>query len=200
MVFFKSIADKAKATAAKSQKKMADVVSGFQVPTSKVTDDLTKWAESVPDTLHKYASDFKADEMWKKLESWAAKCGQDLVIMVLTMYYTIQKFIPKLNEQKEMNQMGKSNHKKDPEIPWIDVLMFAGAIAYFVMPADFIPDAMPGIGFSDDLSVLTIAFKKAKSIMSSGAFGQAAQNAAEILGDKFDPEQSAKLALKLKKK
>lgn len=75
--------------------------------------------------------------------------------------------------------------------------MLAGAIVYFVMPADLIPDVLPAIGYSDDLAALTIAFKKAKSIMSSGAFGEATQKAAELLGDDFNPEEVAKLALKL---
>lgn len=95
--------------------------------------------------------------------------------------------------------MNDSNVKKDPEIPWMDVLMFAGAIAYFVLPADFIPDAIPGIGFSDDIAALTMAFKKAKSVLSSGAFGEAAQKASELLGDDFNPEQAANLAAKLRK-
>lgn len=85
------------------------------------------------------------------------------------------------------------------DIPWGDVLMIAGAIAYFVMPVDLIPDAMPGIGFSDDLAALTMVFRKAKSIMSSGAFGEAAQKASELMGDKFNAEDAAKLANKLMK-
>ena len=84
-----------------------------------------------------------------------------------------------------------------PQIPWTEVAMLAGAIVYFVMPADLIPDVLPAIGYSDDLAALTIAFKKAKSIMSSGAFGEATQKAAELLGDDFNPEEVAKLALKL---
>jgi uncharacterized membrane protein YkvA (DUF1232 family) len=35
----------------------------------------------------------------------------------------------------------------------------AGAIAYFVMPIDAIPDVLPVIGFTDDAAVLAIAIK-----------------------------------------
>lgn len=93
--------------------------------------------------------------------------------------------------------MSENKLKKDPEIPWTDVLMFAGAIAYFVLPTDLIPDALPGVGFSDDLAALTMAFKKAKSILSSGAFGEATKKASELLGDTFSEEDAAKLAMKL---
>src|SRR5690348_9158954 len=34
-----------------------------------------------------------------------------------------------------------------------------GAIAYFVLPADVIPDVMPLIGFTDDAAVLTAALR-----------------------------------------
>jgi uncharacterized membrane protein YkvA (DUF1232 family) len=33
-----------------------------------------------------------------------------------------------------------------------------GALAYFIMPADLIPDIIAGLGFTDDLTVLSAAF------------------------------------------
>ena len=33
-----------------------------------------------------------------------------------------------------------------------------GALAYFVMPIDIIPDVFAMVGFSDDIAVLTAAF------------------------------------------
>lgn len=34
-----------------------------------------------------------------------------------------------------------------------------GALAYFVLPADVIPDLLPGIGFTDDFAVLLAAVR-----------------------------------------
>jgi uncharacterized membrane protein YkvA (DUF1232 family) len=34
-----------------------------------------------------------------------------------------------------------------------------GALAYFVLPFDFIPDVMPLIGFTDDAAILATAIK-----------------------------------------
>jgi uncharacterized membrane protein YkvA (DUF1232 family) len=45
----------------------------------------------------------------------------------------------------------------DRETPLRARLMLLGALAYFVMPADTIPDLFLGIGFTDDLAVLTAA-------------------------------------------
>ena len=38
-----------------------------------------------------------------------------------------------------------------------------GAIAYFVLPADAIPDVLPVIGFTDDAAVLTAALRMVAS-------------------------------------
>lgn len=65
------------------------------------SQNLRQWAEGMPDKLKDYASGFNTEEMWHKIETWGAKCGQDLLIMVLTMYYTIQKFIPDITDKKK---------------------------------------------------------------------------------------------------
>ena len=38
-----------------------------------------------------------------------------------------------------------------------------GALAYFVLPTDFIPDVLPIIGYSDDAAVLAAAIKLVSS-------------------------------------
>ena len=143
------------------------------------TADLSEWMENIQETLHSYADRFNPEEMWEKLKTQAAKAGQELVVMVLTMYYTIRDRIKDTNVATD--------------IPMTDVLLLAGAIAYFVCPADLIPDFMPGVGYSDDLAALTFAYKKAYGIFSTAAKGTALEKTAELLGEKFDPETAAKV-------
>lgn len=107
------------------------------------TADLAEWSKTLPETLHSYADRFNPEAMWDKLKTQAAKAGQELVVMVLTIFYTIR------------DRINGTNVATD--IPMTDVLLLAGAIAYFVCPADVIPDVMPGIGYSDDLAALTFA-------------------------------------------
>jgi uncharacterized membrane protein YkvA (DUF1232 family) len=45
----------------------------------------------------------------------------------------------------------------DPATPTRVKLILLGAIAYFVMPMDAIPDILPLIGFADDAAVLAAA-------------------------------------------
>ena len=49
------------------------------------------------------------------------------------------------------------------EIPWRSLLMITAAVVYFVMPVDFIPDFIFGIGLMDDVAVIgwTLAAVKA---------------------------------------
>jgi uncharacterized membrane protein YkvA (DUF1232 family) len=42
-----------------------------------------------------------------------------------------------------------------------------GAIAYFVLPFDFIPDMMPVLGFTDDAAVLATAIRMVSSHITS---------------------------------
>lgn len=46
----------------------------------------------------------------------------------------------------------------DPVTPARVKAVLLGALAYFIMPADLIPDIIAGLGFTDDLTVLTAAF------------------------------------------
>lgn len=45
----------------------------------------------------------------------------------------------------------------DEKTPWRVKGILLGALAYFVLPADAIPDFLLGLGFTDDIAVLTAA-------------------------------------------
>jgi len=51
----------------------------------------------------------------------------------------------------------------DRQTPLQVRMILFGALAYFVMPADAIPDIMPVLGFTDDAAVLAAAMKVALS-------------------------------------
>ena len=46
---------------------------------------------------------------------------------------------------------------RHPGTPWHARLVVAGCVAYAVTPVDFIPDAIPVVGFIDDLIFVPIA-------------------------------------------
>jgi uncharacterized membrane protein YkvA (DUF1232 family) len=46
----------------------------------------------------------------------------------------------------------------DPKTPMRTRGILLGALAYFVLPFDIVPDFLFGVGFTDDIAVLTAAF------------------------------------------
>lgn len=48
---------------------------------------------------------------------------------------------------------------RDPATPWRVRGILLGALAYFVMPVDVIPDFIAALGFTDDAAVLAFALR-----------------------------------------
>lgn len=46
---------------------------------------------------------------------------------------------------------------KDPRVPRRNKMIFAGVVAYVLMPVDLVPDWLPGIGKLDDLIMVGLA-------------------------------------------
>ncbi|UAW99875.1 DUF1232 domain-containing protein [Halopseudomonas nanhaiensis] len=78
---------------------------------------------------------FSDSQFWDKLHRYARKAGREVVERALCLYYAARR----------------------PETPtWAKTTIF-GALAYFISPIDAIPDLLPFIGFSDDLTVMAAA-------------------------------------------
>ncbi|OWT63475.1 YkvA family protein [Candidimonas nitroreducens] len=73
--------------------------------------------------------------LWRKLQQHAGAAGRAVLEKALYLYYAAQS----------------------PATPkWARRVIY-GALAYFVLPLDAIPDLIPGIGYTDDLSVMAAA-------------------------------------------
>lgn len=92
----KEIADISQKATAEGTYIFGKVTDGFSSLSENATTtarELSAWAETMPGTLRKMADDFDAETMWDKLSKTAAKAGQDLIVMVLTIYYSIESKI-----------------------------------------------------------------------------------------------------------
>lgn len=98
-----TVSETAKSVSESVSKKAMEAWDG----TVASAEDVAKWAETVPETIHAYADRFDADEMWEKISSTAAKVGQEMIIMVLTMYYTIEEAL------KNIDLKGNKNGKAE---------------------------------------------------------------------------------------
>ena len=98
----------------------------------------------VPKNLEKYASFFTDDKFWHKLARAFKKAGIKVVYAALVLFYSLQ----------------------DPRISKKDKALILGALGYFILPFDQIPDFMPAVGFSDDLAALLLAFYKVRQCIT----------------------------------
>ena len=82
------------------------------------------------------AADFNEGSFWRKLSRKVVKVCRDVAEKAVTLYYCMI----------------------DRDTPTWAKTKIAGALAYFVLPVDAIPDAVPVVGYTDDAAVLALAF------------------------------------------
>ena len=74
-----------------------------------------------PRNLEKYASVFSDDKFWHKLARAFKQAGVKVVYAALVLFYSLQ----------------------DPRISKRDNALIIGALGYFILPFDLIPDFLP---------------------------------------------------------
>ncbi len=81
------------------------------------------------------ATKFRATSLFAKLARYGAAAGREVVEKVLWLWFASRR----------------------PDLPaWARTTVY-GALAYFILPIDAIPDLLPGIGYTDDIGVLSYA-------------------------------------------
>lgn len=80
----------------------------------------------------KYHDAYSEDKLFDKILKFAKRAGLKLVYLALLLFYTLQK----------------------STTPPIAKSIIIGGLGYFILPFDIIPDIIPLVGFSDDLTAL----------------------------------------------
>ncbi|PDT41017.1 MULTISPECIES: YkvA family protein [Sinorhizobium] len=71
----------------------------------------------------------------------------------------------------------------DPQTPTRTRGVLLAALAYFVLPLDFVPDVLAAVGFSDDVAVLTAAFAAISGQIKETHYHKADETFGERLDD-----------------
>lgn len=85
--------------------------------------------------LQKFDKDYSEKSLFKKLGKFSRRAGRKTVYYVLVLYYTLT----------------------DPKTPAKYKATIAGALGYFILPLDFLPDFIPGAGMVDDWGAVVAA-------------------------------------------
>ena len=104
-----------------------DVVQaeGLASSTHELQEKVTQYLAENSENLKKWFSDNQINE---KITKGAKKAGATIIYPVLLLY----------------------NLFKSPQTSAKDKMLIVAPLAYFVMPADLIPDVIPALGFADD--------------------------------------------------
>ena len=102
---------------------------------------------------HKDSGVFNEQGFWHKLSRFAVTAGKDVVEKALWLYYAAQR----------------------PDTPaWAKATVF-GALAYFILPSDAVPDIIPLSGYSDDIGILAVAVATIAAYIDSEVKNKAAK-------------------------
>lgn len=111
--------------------------------------------------VQKYGTYYSDNRFWKKIERVAKKVGATVLLPVFTLYYMLQ----------------------DNNVSLQHKAYIVGALGYFILPLDLIPDGiLPVIGFTDDIAVMTLVLKLVKDSITPEIKARANQRVAEIMG------------------
>ena len=99
------------------------------------------------------AEAFDDNGFWDKVKNFALTAGREVIEKALWLYYAAQA----------------------PETPvWAKTAIY-GALAYFVLPLDAIPDFVPVAGYTDDLGTLAAAVGVVSMYITADIKAQAQQ-------------------------
>ena len=95
-------------------------------------------ADETTEDVQNYSEAYSDKNFWEKLARYALRAGKEVIGRVLTLFYCF----------------------KDDDTPEWAKAIILGALGYFIVPTDAIPDVVPVVGYSDDLGVIVFAFSR----------------------------------------
>ena len=104
---------------------------------------------------------YSEQSFWNKVKRYAKVAGKEVIGKALQLYYALE----------------------EPETPaWARATIY-GALGYFILPLDIIPDIAPVVGFTDDLGAIVMALAAVSSCINDEVRRKAADKLAEWFGN-----------------
>lgn len=119
-----------------------------------------------PKNIEKYQDRYNEQDFIAKVTKAAKKAGIKVVYLALILYYVL----------------------KSPKVKMADKGKIWGALGYFILPIDLIPDFVPIAGYTDDLAALLWAFYSVAKNVTPEIESQAKRKLHEWFGDYDEKE------------
>ncbi|XXM70579.1 YkvA family protein [Lysinibacillus sphaericus] len=110
---------------------------------------------------------FSEEKFWVKLKRFGLKAGHSVVYTALLLYFVLQK----------------------PDVPKKAKVVIIGALGYFILPTDLIPDMAVGVGFTDDLGALGVALLQVAMYIDDDVKAQAKAKLTDWFGENVDTSE-----------
>lgn len=110
--------------------------------------------------VEKYGTYYSDSKLWKKVERIAKKVGATVIRPVFLLYYLLH----------------------DKNVPVHHKAYIIGALGYFILPFDLIPEAVLSVvGFTDDIAVMAMVLRMVKESITPEIEAQADRKVSELL-------------------
>lgn len=119
-----------------------------------------------PKNIEKYQNRYNEQDFVAKVTKAAKKAGIKVIYLALILYYVL----------------------KSPKVKMADKGKIWGALGYFILPIDFIPDFIPIAGYTDDLAALLWAFYSVAKNVTPEIESQAKRKLHDWFGDYDEKE------------
>jgi len=123
---------------------------------------------NLPD-ISRYQKDYSGPRFWGKVRSAAKKAGVKVIYLALVLYYVL---------------VSESTNAKNRSI-------IIGALGYFILPIDILPDTIPALGYTDDFALLVAVFFAVKNSVTPAIEAKAKKK----LGQWFENYEEADVKL-----
>lgn len=108
---------------------------------------------------------FSAPRLWRTLCKVALSAGRKSLLTALTLFYCL----------------------RDSDTPTWAKGVIVGALGYLVLPADLIPDLLPGVGYGDDWGALVAALGTVAAYIKDAHKAKAGVQLERLFGSRNPP-------------
>ena len=139
-----------------------ETVEGAKNLSNEKIEELVNEAEMVDEeAFQQHGKHYSEEGLWNKIKKYSKKAGSSVIYAVLLLYYVMKK----------------------EEVPKKEKALILGALGYFILPFDLIPDVVPGVGYVDDLGALIAALVRVSMYIDADIKKQAKDKLQDWFGD-----------------